>query len=128
MLTSSSKSSGPLLKLANLSTCATGLVCLCSLHLQHANLKADELEDFTTFDIIGDMAFGEPFGCLKDGVFHSWVSLITQTIKAGAYEQATRRMFKSGGFMQKFLCKFIPSDLREKRYRHLELSREKCLK
>ncbi|CAH0051550.1 unnamed protein product [Clonostachys solani] len=84
--------------------------------------------NFTTFDIIGDMAFGEPFGCLKDGVFHSWVSLITQTIKAGAYEQATRRMFKSGGFMQKFLCKFIPSDLREKRYRHLELSREKCLK
>ena len=23
--------------------------------------------NFTTFDIIGDMAFGEPFGCLRDG-------------------------------------------------------------
>ena len=74
------------------------------------------------------MAFGEPFGCLKDGVFHSWVSLITQTIKAGAYEQATRRMFTAGSTMQELLCKLIPSDLREKRYRHLELSREKCLK
>lgn len=74
------------------------------------------------------MAFGEPFGCLKDGVFHAWVALITQTIKAGAYEQATRRMFLAGGFVQRMLCKLIPSDLRLKRVQHLELSKEKCLK
>lgn len=73
------------------------------------------------------MAFGEPFGCLRDGVFHSWVSLITETIKAGAYEQATRRMFKTGTFMQKVLVSFIPSALRDKRSRHLQLSKEKCL-
>ena len=84
--------------------------------------------DFTTFHIIGDMSFGEPFGCLKDGVFHAWVSLITQTIKAGAYEQATRRMFMSGSFMQRMLCTLIPSDLRQKRFDHLEMSKEKCLK
>ncbi|KAH8684155.1 averantin oxidoreductase [Ilyonectria robusta] len=84
--------------------------------------------NFTTFDIIGDMAFGEPFGCLRDGVFHAWVSLITQTIKAGAFEQATRRMFKTGGMMQKLLCTLIPSDLRLKRFQHLEMSKEKCLK
>lgn len=74
------------------------------------------------------MAFGEPFGCLKDGVFHSWVSLITETIKAGAYEQTTRRMFMAGSLMQRFLCKFIPTELRRKRVQHLELSKEKCLK
>ncbi|KAM0277320.1 hypothetical protein ACHAQH_005912 [Verticillium albo-atrum] len=83
--------------------------------------------NFTTFDIIGDMAFGEPFGCLKDGVFHSWVSLITDTIKAGAYEQATRRMFRTGSFWQRMLVKLIPNELREKRFRHLQLSQEKCL-
>ncbi|KAI1850330.1 hypothetical protein JX266_004188 [Neoarthrinium moseri] len=83
--------------------------------------------NFTTFDIIGDMAFGRPFGCLREGVFHSWVSLITQTIKAGAFEQATRRMFKTNSWPQQMLVKLIPSDLREKRFRHLELSREKCL-
>ena len=92
------------------------------------NRPADISPDFTTFDIIGDMAFGEPFGCLKDGVFHSWVSLITQTIKAGAFEQVTRRMFATGSSMQRFLCTFIPAELREKRKRHLILSREKCLK
>ncbi|KAL2205465.1 averantin oxidoreductase [Sarocladium strictum] len=71
--------------------------------------------NFTTFDIIGDMAFGEPFGCLREGKFHAWVSLITETIKAGAFEQATRRMFVTGSFMQAFLCKFIPEALKRKR-------------
>ncbi len=74
------------------------------------------------------MAFGEPFGCLRDGVFHAWVSLITQTIKAGAYEQATRRMCATGSPLQKLLVQLIPSDLRRKRFQHLELSKEKCLK
>ncbi|KAI7785175.1 cytochrome P450 [Diaporthe eres] len=26
--------------------------------------------NFTTFDVIGDLAFGEPFGCLEDGTYH----------------------------------------------------------
>ncbi|KAI0171502.1 averantin oxidoreductase [Pestalotiopsis sp. NC0098] len=76
--------------------------------------------NFTTFDIIGDMAFGRPFGCLREGVFHSWVSLITQTIKAGAFEQATRRMFQINSWPQRMLVKLIPSTLREKRYRRIE--------
>ncbi|KAJ2903204.1 benzoate 4-monooxygenase cytochrome P450 [Zalerion maritima] len=84
--------------------------------------------NYTTFDIIGDMAFGEPFGCLRDNQMHSWVNLITQTIKAGAYEQATRRMAETGSVLQNALLSFVPKALKEKRYRHLELSREKCLK
>jgi hypothetical protein len=44
--------------------------------------------NFTTFDIIGDLAFGEPFGCLKNEKFHDWVALIFETIKIGAIEQA----------------------------------------
>jgi cytochrome P450 len=40
--------------------------------------------NFTTFDIIGDLAFGEPFGCLKDEAFHDWVALIFESIKVGA--------------------------------------------
>jgi hypothetical protein len=46
------------------------------------------LSNFTTFDIIGDLAFGEPFGCLKNEKFHDWVALIFETIKIGAIEQA----------------------------------------
>jgi hypothetical protein len=43
-------------------------------------------QDFTTFDVMSDMSFGEPFGCVRDGVWHVRASLITQTIKAGAYK------------------------------------------
>ncbi|KAF2728142.1 averantin oxidoreductase [Polyplosphaeria fusca] len=84
--------------------------------------------NFTTFDIIGDMAFGEPFGCLRDGKEQAWVKLITETIKAGAFEQSTRRVFRTGSWLQKKLMLLIPASLLAKRYKHLELSKEKCNK
>ncbi|OBT58338.1 hypothetical protein VE04_00739 [Pseudogymnoascus sp. 24MN13] len=84
--------------------------------------------NFTTFDIIGDLAFGEPFGCLKDGEFHFWVSLIFETVKAGAIEQATRRMATAGTTAQNFLLSMIPDRIRKMRRQHLEFSREKVMR
>ncbi|KAK4934858.1 hypothetical protein LTR10_023977 [Elasticomyces elasticus] len=37
--------------------------------------------NWTTFDVTGDLAFGEPFGCLEDARYHDWVSQIFQGIK-----------------------------------------------
>jgi len=101
------------------------------------NLKQMESKDeafnmvnwlnFTTFDIIGDLAFGEPFGCLDLGRFHEWVALIYETVKAGALEQATRRFAPVGSLTQKFLLSFIPKHVRGYRTQHLRRSREKCL-
>ncbi len=84
--------------------------------------------NFTTFDIIGDLAFGEPFGCLASGEFHFWVSLIFETVKAGAIEQATRRFATAGSAFQNFLLKCIPSAIRERRRDHLKFSKEKVLR
>lgn len=81
--------------------------------------------NFTTFDIIGDLAFGEPFGCLDLGAFHSWVSLIYQTVKVGALEQATRRFAEAGSWTQTILLNMIPGYLRQRRRKHLSLSKEK---
>jgi hypothetical protein len=39
--------------------------------------------DYTTFDIIGDLAFGDPFGCLETSAMHPWVNMIFDSIKAG---------------------------------------------
>lgn len=82
--------------------------------------------NFTTFDIIGDLAFGEPFGCLDLGRFHEWVSMIYETVKAGAYEQATRRFAAAGSLTQRMLLKLIPAKRRWYRTEHLRRSREKC--
>lgn len=104
--------------------------------------------NFCTFDIIGDLSFGEPFGCLREGMFYhvfvykdstdtrpgeggesaSWVVLIYEAIKSGAIEQATRRFAKPGSVTQKFLMWCIPTAVRERRFRHLRNSTEKTVK
>ena len=84
--------------------------------------------NFITFDVIGDLAFGESFGCLDEGEFHWWIPLIFDAVKAGALEQATRRFATPGSSTQKWLMKCIPNELRERRKDHLSYSREKVMK
>ncbi|KAH7083820.1 pisatin demethylase [Paraphoma chrysanthemicola] len=83
---------------------------------------------YTTFDVIGDMALGEPFGCLESDDFRFWVPLISESIKAGAIEQATRRIATTGSPVQRFLQWCIPGNIAETRLNHLNYSREKILK
>lgn len=83
---------------------------------------------YKTFDIIGDMALGEPFGCLTSKEFHFWVPLISQSIAAGAMEQATRRIASTGSWLQNALLKLVLDSVRKTRRQHLEYSREKILK
>lgn len=47
--------------------------------------------NFTTFDLIGDLAFGEPFGCLESGGYHPWVEMIYGGFKLSAFNQARKR-------------------------------------
>jgi hypothetical protein len=37
--------------------------------------------NFTTFDILGDLAFGESFGALKKGEYHYFISTIFGSLK-----------------------------------------------
>nr|ACZ55941.1 cytochrome P450 monooxygenase [Fusarium incarnatum] len=40
---------------------------------------------FTTFDMIGDLAFGESFGCLDNSTYHPWVALAFESLKSVAF-------------------------------------------
>ncbi|KAI6294271.1 hypothetical protein MCOR33_008559 [Pyricularia grisea] len=51
--------------------------------------------NYLTFDIVGDLALGEPFGCMANGGYHPFVSMIFDTAKANAM----------GNFMDNF--KFV---------------------
>lgn len=44
--------------------------------------------NYTTFDVIGDLAFGEPFGCLENSRYHSWVSTILSLARVGTIVQS----------------------------------------
>ncbi|KAM5361367.1 hypothetical protein ACJZ2D_013137 [Fusarium nematophilum] len=48
--------------------------------------------NFATFDLIGDLAFGEPFGCLDSGGYHPWVRLIFESVKATPYRFVAKRL------------------------------------
>jgi cytochrome P450 len=40
---------------------------------------------FLTFDVISDLAFGEPLYCLRDAKQHIWIDLILGAIKASSF-------------------------------------------
>lgn len=39
--------------------------------------------NFTTFDIIGDLAFGKPFGSLENSIYHPFIPLLLKSAKTG---------------------------------------------
>ena len=45
-------------------------------------IDLNEWMDWTTFDLMGDLTFGETFGCLQQVKYHSWVALIFNSIRA----------------------------------------------
>ncbi|KAH8811274.1 cytochrome P450 [Xylogone sp. PMI_703] len=38
--------------------------------------------NWTTFDLIGDLTFGEPFGCLEKREYHPWIEFVFANVKA----------------------------------------------
>lgn len=46
--------------------------------------------NWTTFDVIGDLAFGEPFGCLEKAEYDPWVDAIGKSIRFGSILLAIR--------------------------------------
>jgi cytochrome P450 len=77
--------------------------------------------NFFTMDVIGDLAFGEPFGCLETGEYHSWVRTLFSYLK-GMSLAAAPRYYPSTEFL---LQKLIPKSVREGQRRHTQYANEK---
>lgn len=77
--------------------------------------------NFTTFDLIGDLAFGEPFGCLSNSTYHWWVLIILDAVKASAY----LKIFWFYPFLVPLVKLLVPKHLIEKRESSFKLSVEK---
>jgi len=74
--------------------------------------------NWATFDIIGDLAFGEPFGCLETGDYHPWVSLIFDTVKAVSIMGAIKQF----PWLDYIFQRLLPDALFEKLRDHQQLS------
>jgi cytochrome P450 len=76
--------------------------------------------NFTTFDIIGDLAFGEPFGCLDNKELHPWISLIFEGMKDLAFLNCLART----PWLKKLMTSLTPKSSTSKWAEHRDMSRE----
>ncbi|KAI9665460.1 MAG: hypothetical protein M1831_001602 [Alyxoria varia] len=77
--------------------------------------------NFTTFDVIGDLAFGEPFGCLEDNQYHSWITSIFRGIQSNPWLQFGIHYRLSKAIM----TLLIPKELVQARLRNYKIAGEK---
>ena len=76
---------------------------------------------FCTFDLTGDLAFGETFGCLDTGKYHRWVSICTDSIRGFTIATACKYYPALDWLLQRL----IPQSLREQEYYHYAHTVEK---
>lgn len=76
--------------------------------------------NFLTFDIIGDLAFGESFGCLEGSQYHPWVETTFKSIKTGAFLRA----FSIYPSLAILIRKLMPKRLIRKRIDHYKFSKD----
>lgn len=76
--------------------------------------------NWATFDIIGDLAFGESFGCLEKAETHPWIASIQGNVKAIPILNALRRYRLTG-----ILGLLVPANLVEMRRRNAQFTTDK---
>ena len=77
--------------------------------------------NYVTFDLIGDLGFGEPFGCLDSEGYHPWMALIFTSLKA-ATQFATLRFYPP---FDSLLQAMIPASVKKMADDHWQLAVDK---
>ncbi|ORY03149.1 isotrichodermin C-15 hydroxylase [Clohesyomyces aquaticus] len=80
--------------------------------------------NFFTMDVIGDLAFGEPFGCLSRGEYHDWVRTLFMYLKFMSIAAAPRYY----PWLEWGLMKLIPKSIMEGQRTHQKYADERINK
>ena len=70
--------------------------------------------NFLTFDLIGDLALGKSFDCLKSSKYHNWVNGIWKSIKIGPYI----RTMATYTNVERLVRLLAPKSIRQARLNH----------
>lgn len=85
-------------------------------------------DSFITFDVIGDLSYGEPFGCLAQGSATEWAKSIINVTIFATYDQAIRRVAGVDTWLRTLLIKVLmPAEVAKWRVLHMQKSKEKTL-
>lgn len=80
-----------------------------------------KMYNFTTFDVMGDLTFGEPLGLLEGADYNPWIAAIFGGIKFGTFNRAVR----SFPWIHGFLKRLHPQALNKKRQEHFRFSEDR---
>jgi cytochrome P450 len=80
--------------------------------------------NFVTFDIIGDLAFGEPFGCLENGAT-DWLAKLNQIEEAQMHYRVIQHIPLLSRYARQIVNSMLPSDAVRGQHAHRKLTREK---
>lgn len=80
--------------------------------------------NWTTFDVIGDLSFGEPFDCLKNECYHFWVQMLFSGIQAVVFRSVILRFPPLAHALAWCMAPHIKAALRQMDT-HKQLAREK---
>lgn len=75
----------------------------------------------TKQDIIGDLVFGESFGCVDQGRFHPWISFIFSNLTNMMYAQ----MITTMGYLGSFIQALVPRRIMAQAFAHAQSTRDK---
>lgn len=73
-----------------LRTEATAQLTVSGVQDQSVVINIVDWINFFTFDVMGDLVFGESFNCLSDGAYHEWVHLLFANFKSLTFAVAAR--------------------------------------
>ena len=83
--------------------------------------------NWTTFDIVGDLTFGEPFEALQRAQYHPWITLLFRTIKFGTQLGRIARAYPWMRWTIKHVMLWTPS-IGDAQKQHISYTRDKTLR
>ncbi|VUC37032.1 unnamed protein product [Clonostachys rosea] len=75
--------------------------------------------NFVTFDLIGDLAFGESFGCMDQGGYHPWIHVVFSSVKFFIYRYVLCRLN-----LERIVSMLLPTRLKKGAEEHHAFARE----
>ncbi|OAG11400.1 cytochrome P450 [Paraphaeosphaeria sporulosa] len=88
---------------------------------QHGEMDLVRFYNYTTFDIMADLTFGEPLGLLQNSKYIPWVAALFGSVRLMTMVGVVKRWPLLDGLLQRYL----PRGLKEKRRQHLLFSSER---
>ncbi|KAK2600174.1 hypothetical protein QQS21_005119 [Conoideocrella luteorostrata] len=80
--------------------------------------------NYTTFDLIGDLAFGETFGCLATSRFHEWAQMVLDYFFVATLLHVVHRLYP----LNKLFAFLLPPSVMKKKKQHSQMAIDKVRK